>query len=158
MKELLKPVLIVLALILLISGGYWAYGEFYAQKNSLSKPLGYREVGGMQIEVADTQAKQELGLGGRATIPDNFGMLFVFAKPQKYGFWMKDMLTSIDIVWLDGAGTIILIDHDVSPSTYPSVFYPPSPVTYVLETRAGYAREKAWQVGTVIPLPVPYAH
>lgn len=158
MKKLQRPVLTVAVLILVVTGGYWAYQHYLAPKTPVSASAGLIEVGGMQFEIADTQAKQELGLGGRTEIPDNYGMLFVFAKPQKYGFWMKDMLTSIDIIWLDANGSVVLIDHDVSPSTYPSPFYPPIPVSYVLETRAGYAHEHGWQVGTVIPLPTPYAH
>jgi uncharacterized membrane protein (UPF0127 family) len=69
---------------------------------------------------------------------------------------MKDMLAPIDIIWLSDSGSVILIDHSVEPSTYPNVFYPPVEVKYVLETRAGYAREKGWEVGTHIPLPEPY--
>ena len=157
MKRLLRPILIVSALVLIVGGGYWSYQHFFAPKIPVEDSFALVTVGGMQFEIADTQAKQEIGLSNRPTIPDNYGMLFVFAKPQKYGFWMKDMLTSIDIVWLDASGSVILINHDVSPSTYPSVFYPPSPVKYVLETRAGYAREKGWSVGTIIPLPAPSA-
>jgi len=110
----------------------------------------------MRFEIADTPEKQELGLGNRAVIPDNYGMLFVFQKPDRYGFWMKDMLASIDMVWLSKDGTIVLIDHSVDPSTYPNVFYPPVPVSYVLETRAGYARDHDWNVGTRVTLPSPY--
>lgn len=151
----LHPILIVLAIIIVAGLGYWAYQQFLTPSRTADSAT-LIEAGGMQFEIANTQSKQELGLGGRATIPDNYGMLFVFAKPEKYGFWMKDMVAPIDIIWLDAGGSVILIDHDVSPSTYPSVFYPPAPVSYVLETRAGYARDKGWSVGTVVPLPAPY--
>ncbi|MGE5541181.1 MAG: DUF192 domain-containing protein [Bacillota bacterium] len=114
------------------------------------------QAGDMQFEIADTHDKQELGLGNRASIPDNYGMLFVFQKPDRYGFWMKDMLVPIDITWLDTDGSIILIDHSVDPSTYPHAFYPPVPVKYVLETRAGYAKDHNWDVGTKVSLPAPY--
>lgn len=32
----------------------------------------------------------------------------------------------------------------------------PHPIKYVLETRAGFAAEKGWKVGTIVPLPKPY--
>ncbi len=111
----------------------------------------------LQFEIADTEAKQELGLSNRAMIPDNYAMLFVFKTPDRYGFWMKDMLVPLDITWLSDTGTIILIDHSVDPSTYPHPFYPPVPVRYVVETQAGYANDHGWTVGTTIPLPAPYA-
>jgi uncharacterized membrane protein (UPF0127 family) len=110
----------------------------------------------MHFEIADTAVKQELGLGNRSSVPDNYGMLFVFKDKARYGFWMKDMLVPIDITWLSDTGTIILIDHSVNPDTYPRAFYPPVPVKYVLETRAGYAADHGWEVGTQVSLPAPY--
>lgn len=110
----------------------------------------------IRYEIVTRQAAQERGLGGRASIPDNYAMLFAFSADDTYGFWMKDMLTSIDMIWLADDGTIIKIDDSVSPDTYPSAFYPPQPVKYVLETKAGFAREKGWSIGTHVLLPAPY--
>ncbi|MDB5189206.1 MAG: hypothetical protein JWL82_163 [Parcubacteria group bacterium] len=110
----------------------------------------------LRFEVVTDEAKQNLGLGNRAEIPDNYAMLFVFPEKARYGFWMKDMLVPIDITWLNDDGTILLVDHGVSPSTYPEVFYPPVPVKYVLETRAGYATAHNWEEGTKVALPAPY--
>jgi uncharacterized membrane protein (UPF0127 family) len=67
---------------------------------------------------------------------------------------MKDMFVSIDIIWLADDGTVLAIDESVSPSTYPTPFYPPQPVRLVLETRAGETRAQGWTVGTKIPLPL----
>ncbi|MEO6536560.1 MAG: DUF192 domain-containing protein [Candidatus Paceibacterota bacterium] len=107
----------------------------------------------MQYEIVTTAAAQEKGLGGRADIPENYGMLFVFPVDKQYGFWMKDMITSIDIIWLSDNGTILSIDASVSPATYPKAFLPPQPVHLVLETRAGEAARRGWSVGTQLRLP-----
>ena len=69
---------------------------------------------------------------------------------------MKDMLASIDIIWIADDGTILKVDSNVDPSTYPKAYFPPEPVQYVLETRAGFTTEHGWQVGTHVPLPSPY--
>ena len=116
------------------------------------------EVAGMRYEIVVTEAAQEKGLGGRAEIPDNYGMLFVLDKPKRVGVWMKDMLTPIDILWLSDNGTVILIDSYVNPASYPHVFYPPQPVSYVLETKAGYADKHTIAVGSNIRLPAPYGN
>jgi uncharacterized protein len=110
----------------------------------------------IHFEVVTTPAAQEQGLGGRAVIPDNYAMLFVFPEDGSVGFWMKDMLTPIDMIWLTDNGTISGIVEDALPSSYPNVFYPPSPTKYVLETRVGLAKEKGWTIGTKIQLPLPY--
>ena len=109
------------------------------------------------FEIVTSPEAQERGLGGRPRIPDNYGMLFVFTKKDRYGFWMKDMLTSIDIIWLADDRTIVKIDGEVDPSTYPKAYYPPEPVKYVIETRAGYAKLHGWGVGTKVSLPSPYS-
>lgn len=115
----------------------------------------YAHEGDIKFEIVDTPAKREQGLSGRTEIADHYGMLFVFDKPDVHGFWMKDMHVSIDIIWLSDTGEILGIEHEVSPDTYPNVFYPPQPVSRVLETRAGFARDRGWDVGTVIYLPNP---
>lgn len=110
----------------------------------------------MQFEVVTTAAAQEQGLGGRTNVPQNYGMLFVFPTDQRVGFWMKDMFVPIDMIWLSDDGTILGVEDSVSPSTYPEAFYPPQPVKYVLETKAGEARRRGWSINTKLALPAPY--
>lgn len=106
-----------------------------------------------RYEIVATETARAQGLSGRADIPHDYGMLFVFDAPAKVGFWMKDMLTPIDIIWLREDGTIIGIEDSVSPDTYPKAYYAPEPVRYVLETRAGESTLKGWVVGTKLDLP-----
>ncbi len=107
----------------------------------------------IRFEVVRTVVEQQQGLSGREVIPDNYGMLFVFAQKGKYGFWMKDMLASIDMVWLTDKGAIVSITPSVTPATYPNVFYPPYPIKFVIETQAGFAARQGWKIGTVVPIP-----
>ncbi len=102
------------------------------------------------IELADTAEKRTQGLSGRASVEDNYGMLFVFPVEASHGFWMKDMRVSIDIVWMADDGRIVHIEHNLSPDSYPEVIAPPAPARYVLETRAGYAKEQGWEVGMML--------
>ncbi len=53
---------------------------------------------GIRFEIATTTAEQERGISDRSVIPNNYAMLFVFQSKDRYGFWMKDMLTPIDII------------------------------------------------------------
>ncbi|MES2994739.1 MAG: DUF192 domain-containing protein [Patescibacteria group bacterium] len=105
-----------------------------------------------EIEVVDTQEKRMLGLSGRKDIADDYGMLFVFDAAGKHGFWMKDMLFTIDIVWLSDDGTIVHVEHSVPPSSYPSVLVTPVPASFALETNAGYAKEHGWDTGTKLDI------
>jgi len=89
-------------------------------------------------DIADTPDSREKGLGGRTGLGDNEGMLFEFPKPDYYGFWMKDMKFSIDMVWLDANLNVVSIQEDVLPSSYPEVFKPQEPALYVLEVPSGF--------------------
>jgi len=120
--------------------------DFPVEKQKIQLPSHF------EFEVVTSDEDRARGLSGRV-VPDHYGMLFVFTEPMRYGFWMKDMLVSIDMVWLSEDGTILGIEHEVSPLTYPQTFRSPTPAVYVLETRAGYAREQGWDEGEVIPLP-----
>lgn len=104
----------------------------------------------LRLELATTSESQQRGLGGRIRIPSDHAMLFVFEKSDRYGFWMKDTLIPLDIFWLDDKGQVVWMVEQVQPSSYPSVFYPPVPVHYVLETVSGFAA--AHQIATGTPL------
>ena len=77
-------------------------------------------------------------------------MLFVFNTPASYGIWMKDMLFPIDIISLDDHFSIVHIEHNVSPATYPNVFYSPSSTRYIIETNAQYANANDLHEGEVL--------
>jgi len=99
------------------------------------------------VEIADTDAKRQLGLSGRDSLLRGRGMLFVFDKPGNYGFWMKDMKFPIDIIWIDSDMRIVGVEENVSPNTFPKSFYPLSPVLFVLETPALFSSSHHVEVG-----------
>ena len=91
------------------------------------------------VSIADTDSERAQGLSGTASLAPGTGKLFIFPQVGNYGFWMKDMRYPIDIVWIDSSWQVVSVDEQVSPESYPSVYYPPSAVQYVLEVNAGEA-------------------
>jgi uncharacterized membrane protein (UPF0127 family) len=110
-------------------------------------PVVYSQSQPLSLILATTSAEQELGLGQRASLPLDEGMLFIFPKADNYGFWMKDMHFPIDMIWLDENFSITHIESNVSPDTYPTVLYPGQKSLYVLETNAGYSQKNDLEVG-----------
>jgi uncharacterized membrane protein (UPF0127 family) len=140
------PVLAALVVI-----GYLLYVHMYSGGPRTLK-IGDQTV---YVSVADTEATRELGLGGRESLASDEGMLFIFPTEGTYSFWMKDMHFAIDMLWISNNGTIIHIQSDVVPATYPESFAPTSAeglARYVLELPAGYAREHNIKVGDKVAI------
>lgn len=112
-------------------------GNLYIGPSYVVVGVGKTEI---SAEIADTDTKRTRGLSGRKALGNNEGMLFVFEKPNHYGFWMKEMNFPIDIIWIGEDMRVRGITEHISPDTYPEVFYPPTEVRFVLETSAGFAR------------------
>ena len=150
-KEFFKKFLIFLAVVFLF---YIVWVGF--SKENAALPAGQGEkvatasFGGnlIKVFVADTPESLEKGLSGRNSLSPNEGMLFVFNKPDFYGIWMKDMLFSIDIFWLDQSGRVIFLKENALPGSFPEIFTPNSPAQFVLETSAGFAEENGIKIGS----------
>ena len=104
------------------------------------------------VEVATNLAQKSEGLSERVSLSEGEGMLFVFDPPAIDGFWMKDMRFSLDIIWADSQGTIVTIFQNLSPQTYPNVYKPSVPATYVLEVPAGFIAKQGVAIGDKIVL------
>lgn len=88
------------------------------------------------VEIADTEEKQGLGLGGRDVLCDTCGMLFLFDHSDKYAFWMKDMRFPLDILWiLDGK--VVHIEQRVDFHDQYTVYRPEQSSDRVLEVNTG---------------------
>jgi len=85
---------VVLIIFFLLGYHFWTVVNFDNTR--------YVKIAGQNIKVdlALTPETQEKGLSGRSGLKDDEGMLFVFEKPDKYSFWMKDMNFPIDIIWM----------------------------------------------------------
>ncbi|HCM43539.1 TPA: hypothetical protein DIS55_01130 [Candidatus Kaiserbacteria bacterium] len=136
----------MLAACLIVAGVafFWFQWDFPASKEVSFAKIGDQTV---RVTVADTPESRERGLSGRDGLASDEGMLFVFQNDGYHTFWMKDMLFSIDIIWLSHEGTVVDIAKDVSPDTFPMSFSPRAFARYVLELPARFVEEYTIQIG-----------
>ena len=146
-----RLLLIVIALIVLIVPIFvWRSSTPVSPESS-----GYRQMpvqlGGTTLtaDVADNESQRELGLSGRAGLPEGTGMLFVFQVDGQHAFWMKDMLFSIDMIWLSPEKKVVYIAANARPESYPSSYMPESASRYVIEVPAGWAARHNVAIGSV---------
>ena len=102
----------------------------------------------LYAQEATTNAEKVKGLGDRACLPADQGMLFIFDQPGYYPFWAKDMRFSIDIIWISQDKRVVDIEPSVTPESYPKIFTNSHPAKYVLEIGSGAAYGKGLTPGT----------
>ena len=109
-----------------------------------------------RVEIANNDEERVKGLSGRTDLENVDGMLFVFPDTAFHSIWMKDMLFPIDIIWIGEDLTIINIEKNVSPDSYPRNFRPDRPARYAIETKVHYSDTFGIRPGQVIILPQNY--
>jgi hypothetical protein len=104
-------------------------------------------------EVAQTAEEQMRGLMGRRSLPRNGGMLFLFKEPQVQGFWMKNTLIPLDIMFITEDKRIESF-HTMQPCVVdPCPVYPSrGRVRYALEVNAGEIAKHGFAVGDKVTI------
>ncbi len=103
-------------------------------------------------EIAETREQQVRGLSGRAALGPDEGMLFIYAEEGNHTFWMRDMLISIDMIWIRNF-RIVHIEASVpvpapgTPVNRLPTYDAPEPSNFVLEIPAGRSAELGVAVG-----------
>jgi len=123
----------------------YLYGE---QKLSIF----LRDVPVLVTPVVNPEERQK-GLSGVTALPENEGMLFIFEEEGRYGFWMKDTLLSLDIIWINNNQEIVHIERNVRPESYPATYYSPVPARFVVEVNAFFTSTFNINVGDKVTIP-----
>ncbi len=109
----------------------------------------------LRAMVADTWAKRMVGLMYRKSLGRDEAMFFVTGSDDRHAIWMQNMRFPIDIVWLDGKGTIVDIVPDAPPARHAldwTTYTPRHPARYVLEVNAGTAARLGMKPGGRVSL------
>lgn len=108
----------------------------------------------VQASIADTMSSRIKGLSDTPYLPANVVKLFAFGVAGSHSIWMKDMLYPLDIIWAVEDGTIVHIEENVSPDSFPTSFASPTPAWFVIEANAGFVANEQISLGDKIVLPV----
>jgi len=97
------------------------------------------------VEVADTPDARSQGLMHRDSLPEDYGMLFVYPEEQILSFWMRNTRIPLDIAFIDRSGFILEIQHmephdDTSHASR-------QPAMYALELRSGWFEDHGVEPG-----------
>lgn len=112
----------------------------------------------VSMAIASTNEQRIRGLSGVEKMNENEGMLFLFDKPSKQGFWMNKMNFPIDIIWLDSNNKVVHIEKQLEPCKLIlacPVYNPEFDSLYVIELRSGFADNHSIKNGMIINFDVP---
>ena len=142
-----KLILLVTIAFLIICGLYFIRSflspRLFKDYEQKSIKIGKNEY---QLYVADSEQKRLKGLSGVTEMPHNQGMLFIFDTPNTFGFWMKDMNFSLDFVYIR-KNKVTELKEDISPGTFPQIFYPVYQADAVIELNAGQIQQSGVHIG-----------
>ncbi|HZA14801.1 MAG TPA: DUF192 domain-containing protein [Myxococcaceae bacterium] len=101
----------------------------------------------VDVEVAATDPMRERGMMWRKALPEGKGMLFVFPTEEEHSFWMRNTLIPLDMVFIDGKGSIVGIVENAQPRSLASHSVG-VPSKYVLEVPGGWCQKVGIRPGT----------
>lgn len=99
-----------------------------------------------RVEVARTDEEQMRGLMFRTALAPRTGMIFPMDPPRPAGFWMRNTLIPLDMIFIRADGTIALIAEKTVPLSLDSV-ESGEPVAAVFEIAGGQARAEGIAAG-----------
>jgi len=108
----------------------------------------------IRVDIVDTAIDRERGLMYRRRLPRDYGMLFVFSRPQPLTFWMKNTFVPLDMVYIGPDKRVTAVFKDVKASTEKTpdddVARVGADAQFVLELPAGTASRHKVAVGQAV--------
>jgi uncharacterized membrane protein (UPF0127 family) len=108
-----------------------------------------KEITQFLIAIADSDARKMYGLMNLDKLPQNQGMLFVFAKSEVITMWMKNTRIPLDMLFIDSDNIIANIKTNAKPYSL-EVIYSEKEVKKVLEINGGLVKKLGIKVGQKI--------
>lgn len=111
----------------------------------------------IKVEIADTQKKRSKGLGGRTSLGQDEGMLFIPPQAGKYPFWMKGLNFPLDFIWIRGDKIVDILENVQPPQPGQSedslpIYQSKEDIDKILELSAGTIKRLNIKVGDTVKI------
>ena len=120
-----------------------------ADRVSLRGPWGRAR---FDVELADDNASRAKGLMNRPEMPRRAGMLFIYPRPQRASFWMRNTLIPLDMIFADREGRVTKVHSNAIPLDE-TLIDGGRNVRFVLEINGGLAERYGIAPGTLLRHP-----
>ena len=105
----------------------------------------------VEVELARTPEERRRGLMYRRYLTPGTGMLFLFERPERHTFWMRNTFVALDIIFIDADRRIVGVVENATPLSDEDRSVEAAS-SYVLEVPAGFARRRGLVPGTPVRL------
>ena len=105
---------------------------------------GYRHA--VRVELARDDEERARGLMYREKLDDDAGMLFLFPVAEDHGFWMKNTLIPLDMIFIGEDGRVVGVVQNAAPRSL-DLRSVGAPSRYVLEVNGGWAARRSVRKG-----------
>jgi uncharacterized membrane protein (UPF0127 family) len=99
----------------------------------------------LRAELARTEEEMRTGLMFRRELGENNGMIFVYAREERWAMWMKNTYVPLSVAFIDRDGKILNIE-DMEPLTLDS-HQASAPARYALEMNRGWFEKRGIRPG-----------
>jgi len=103
----------------------------------------------LSAELAIMPRELATGMMFRREMGENEGMLFIFGRPLRASFYMKNTYIPLSCAYIDPEGAILEI-HDLVPLDETPVEAKTDQVQYVLEVKQGWFEHNGMKPGMVV--------
>lgn len=109
----------------------------------------------LAVAIARTPEARAHGLMGRASLPPNHGMAFVFDEPTTDGFWMKDTPIRLSVAFWDSGHRIVeILDMQPCRADPCPMYWPDTSYVGAVEANQGYFARHGLKNGDHVDLIV----
>ena len=130
------------AALILIALVIFSFSKTHAEKKVIITNS-YGQKIAIYADIAETSEEKAKGLGGRLSMPEDYGMLYPFEdKNTVVALWMKGMKYNLDWIFIKEGGIAGII-HDIPPCSDSGIcqkYAAPGPVDYIIEVNGGFVK------------------
>lgn len=140
--ELYQKILISLFIFLLVIIVLFLYTQFSVNRKQMKITTVSGEIVELTVEVVEDPIKRARGLMFRESLGEDEGMLFVFDKSSKHGFWMVNTTIPLDAIHFNDKKEVVdIIQMEPCKSLTCQTYYPKAESKYVLEVNQGFSKK-----------------
>ena len=104
----------------------------------------------VKVEIARSEPERQHGLMFRQKLEPGRGMIFLFERPQRLTFWMKNTYIPLDMIFIAADKHVVYVEENAEPLTTQARGPDGEDTQFVLEVPGGWARAHGVERGVAV--------